>query len=219
MARPSKQHEIGIWLKGLLGAGCRTATDVIAAAVASGYATNSGDGTRTLRRVKTALGIVSKQEGEVWYWRDPAVEQAKPVSEDKLDVLTHKVEEAIRLSKPVVPAVVAGPEPTSLTSKKSRPYDKDDPQEKAIAEQYKREQERFEAIENVVTSTDPFAVIGLADSEEIDRMMLYVRNHLTTFGPDNGITASEKEQWDFWLNVAKARQRELSKAKSAPLGA
>src|SRR6266481_8711323 len=103
MARPSRQNEIGIWLKGLLSAGRRKAEDVIAAAVAAGYATNPGDGTRTLRRVKTALEIVSEQEGEVWYWRDPAVEQAKPASEDKLDVLTHRVDEAIRLAMPAVP--------------------------------------------------------------------------------------------------------------------
>src|SRR6266851_7118179 len=99
MARPSKQQEIGIWLKGLLSAGRRKAEYVISAAVAAGYATNPGDGTRTLRRVKTALQIVSEQEGEVWYWRDPAVEQAKPASADKLDVLAHKVDELTRLSQ------------------------------------------------------------------------------------------------------------------------
>src|SRR5438034_4015823 len=100
MARPSKQHDIGIWLKGLLSAGRRKADDVIAAAVVSSYATNPDNGARTLRRVKAELGIISEQDGEVWYWRNPAVEQAKPVSDDKLDVLTLKVDEAIRLSKP-----------------------------------------------------------------------------------------------------------------------
>ncbi len=69
---------------------------MIAAAVASGYATNPENGTRTLRRVKAELGVISAQEGEVWYWRDPAVEQAGPASADKIDVLTHKVDELTR---------------------------------------------------------------------------------------------------------------------------
>src|SRR5258706_11919320 len=86
MARPSRQNEIGIWLKGLLSAGRRKAEDVIAAAVTAGYATNPDDGTRTLRRVKLALGIKSEQHGEIWYWRDPAIavlpnEKTEPVVE------------------------------------------------------------------------------------------------------------------------------------------
>jgi hypothetical protein len=52
MARPSKQQEIGIWLKGLLSAGRRKAEDVIAAAVASGYATNPENG-----RGRIQLGV------------------------------------------------------------------------------------------------------------------------------------------------------------------
>src|SRR5437016_12404777 len=115
MARPSKQHDIGIWLKGLLSAGRRKADDVIAAAVTAGYAPNNESGSRTLRRVKTALGIVSEKDGEIWYWRDPAVEQTKPASDDKLDVLSHKVDELTRLSQPAVPVAVE----SDLTDRKS----------------------------------------------------------------------------------------------------
>src|SRR5258707_13769902 len=73
MARPSKQINIEPWLKGLLSAGRRKAEDVLAAAIASGYATERS--ARTLRRVKAALGIVSEQDSEMWYWRDPAIAQ------------------------------------------------------------------------------------------------------------------------------------------------
>jgi hypothetical protein len=177
MARPSKQQEIGIWLKGLLSAGRRKAADVIAAAVAAGYATNPGDGTRTLRRVKTELGIVSEQEGEVWYWRNPAVEQAKPASEDKLDILTHKVDEAIRLSKPAVQVAVESDSTGWLTSKKWKAYDPNDPKNKAIAEQSARVQQRFEAVQGIVTSTDPFKLLDSANLEEIEQMLLLVHNH------------------------------------------
>ena len=75
MARPSKQINIEPWLKGLLSAGRRKAEDVLAAAIASGYATERS--ARTLRRVKAALGIVSEQDGEMWYWRDPALNRAR----------------------------------------------------------------------------------------------------------------------------------------------
>jgi hypothetical protein len=184
MSRPSRQHEIGIWLKGLLGAGRRKAEDVIVAAVAAGYATNPGDGTRTLRRVKTALGILSGQENEIWYWRDPAVEQAKPASEDKLDILTHKVDEAIRLAMPAVPvvpvpgAVTVEQKPIGITGRKSRTIDINDPEVQKQLARDKEALDRFDEVQGVVTSVDPFKLLVSADLDEIDRMMLLVHEHL-----------------------------------------
>jgi hypothetical protein len=236
MARPSKQQEIGIWLKGLLSAGRRKAEDVIAAAVASGYATNPENGTRTLRRVKAELGIVSEQEGEVWYWRDPAIEQAKPASDQKLDILAHKVDELTRLSQPAVPVPTASTEWTPVG--KSRVIDIRNPETQARFEAIRRAHERFEAQQAVVTSADPFALLEHAkDPDEIQQMMLLVRNHqadLTDrergeqrfrkdpsggglvpdgFEPGEDVTL-EMGKWDTWIDRAKERERELWKSHS-----
>jgi hypothetical protein len=206
MARPSKQHEIGIWLKGLLSAGRRKAEDVIIAAVAAGYATNRGDGTRTLRRVKTALGIISEQDGEVWYWRDPAVAQSKAASNDKLDVLTHKVDELTRLSKPAVPVTPRGVNPDStelLTSKKSKPYDPNDLEEKAIVAQANAVIARAKVVEHVVTSTDPFKLLDSANEDEMDRMMLLVHEHLDELETRGKGKPKFKKAWEVTKQVEK----------------
>jgi len=218
MARPSKQQEIGIWLKGLLSAGHRKAEDVIAAAVAAGYATNPGDGTRTLRRVKTALEIVSEQEGEVWYWRDPAVEQAKPASEDKLDVLTHRVDEAIRLAMPAVPVAPGAAsiehKPIGIVGRKSRAIDIKDPEVQAHFERIRKAEDRFEAVQHVVTSPDPFKLLESADEDEIEQMLLLVRNHQADLPGDNTL---EIGKWDTWIDTAKQRERELRKTAKTVL--
>jgi hypothetical protein len=238
MARPSKQHEIGIWLKGLLSAGRRKAEDVIAAAVAAGYATNGESGTRTLRRVKAELRIESKQEGEVWYWRDPSIEQAKPVSEDKIDVLTHKVDELTRLSQPAVPVPSASTEWAPVG--KSRVIDIHSPETQARLDAIKRAHERFEAQQAIVASADPFALLEDAkDSDEVQQMMLLVRNHqadLTDrergkqrfgkdasgalvpdgFEPGEDVTF-EMDKWDSWIDRAKEREREFWKSRSVAL--
>lgn len=216
MARPSKQQEIGFWLKGLLGAGRRKAEDVISAAVAAGYATNPGDGTRTLRRVKTALQIVSEQEGEVWYWRDPTVEQARPASDDRIDILAHKVDEAIRLSKPAVPVAVELDSTGLLTSKSSRTYDPADPKNKAIAEQHARAQQRFEAVQGVVTSADPFKLLNSADLDEVEQMLLLVRNHHSDLETRSKGEPRYKQVWEVTEQVEKqVTGREWNRKKEA----
>ncbi len=201
MARLSNQQEIGLWLKGLLSAGRRKAGDVIAAAVTAGYATNPGDGTRTLRRVKIALGIVSEQDGEIWYWRDPAIEQAKPASDDKLDVLTLKVDEAIRLSKPAVPVVVESD--GLLTSKRWKNYDPADPKNKAIAEQHRRAQQRFETVQDVVTSADPFKLLESADLGEVEQMLLLVHNHQADLETRSKGKPRYRQAWEVTKRVEK----------------
>jgi len=237
MARPSRQNEIGIWLKGLLSAGRRKAEDVIAAAVAAGYATNPGDGTRTLRRVKTALGILSEQDGEVWYWRDPAVVQPKAASDDKLDILIHEVKEAKRLAMPAVPVAavpVAGVEqkPIGILGRRSRAIDIKDPEVQAHLERITRAEERFEVVQKVVTSSNPFALLDSADEEELEQMLLLVRNHradlegrsrklkfvkdaeghLSPAGFEDGEDLTlEMGKWDTWIDRAKERDRELSR--------
>src|SRR5437879_8418860 len=144
MSRPSKQQNIEPWLKGLLSAGRRKAEDVLAAAKAAEYSE------RTLRSVKVTLGIVSEKEDDIWYWRDPAVPQPKTVSNDKLDILTHKVDEAIRLSKPAVPvAPVPGAasikqKPIGILGRKSRAIDIKDPEVQAHFERINKAEERFE---------------------------------------------------------------------------
>lgn len=236
MARPSKQQEIGIWLKGLLSAGRRKAEDVIAAAVVSGYATNPENGTRTLRRVKAELGVISEQEGEVWYWRDPAVEQAKPASADKIDVLTHKVDELTRLSRPAVPVPSASTEWTPVG--KSRVIDIHNPETQARLGAIKRAHERFEAQQAIVISADPFALLEDAkDPDELEQMMLLVRNHQAaladrergkprfTKDPSGGglmpdgfelgeDVTLETGKWDTWIDRAKEREREFWKSHS-----
>lgn len=197
MARPSKQHDIGTWLKGLLGAGRRKAEDVLAAANAAHYSE------RSLRSVKSALGIVSEQENEVWYWRDPTIEQAKPASENKLDMLTHKIDEAIRLSKPAVPVAVESDSTGLLTSKKSRAYDPDDPKNKAIAEQHARARQRFEAVQGVVTSADPFKLLSSADLDEIEQMLLSVRNHHSDLETRSKGEPRYKQVWEVTEQVEK----------------
>jgi hypothetical protein len=236
MARPSRQQEIAIWLRGLLGAGRRKADDVIVAAVTAGYATNPGDGTRTLRRVKTALGIFSEQEGEVWYWRDPSIEQGKPASEDKLDILIHEVKEATRLAMPAVPVAPVPTasiehKPLGILGRKSRAIDIKDPEVQAHFERIRKTEDRFEAVQHVVTSPDPFKLLESANQDEIDQMLLLVRNHqselmdrergkprfakdasgglvLDGYEPGEDLTL-EIGKWDTWIDRAKQREREL----------
>ena len=203
MARPSKQHDIGIWLKGLLSAGRRKADDVIAAAVTAGYAPNNESGSRTLRRVKTALGIVSEKDGEIWYWRDPAIEQTKPASDDRLDVLTHKVDEAIRLSKPAVPVAVESDSTGLLTSKKWKNYDPADPENKGIAEQHARAQQRFETVQGVVTSADPFKLLNSANLDEVEQMLLVVHNHHSDLETRSKGAPRYKQAWEVTKQVEK----------------
>jgi hypothetical protein len=200
MARPSKQHEIGIWLKGLLSAGRRKADDVIAAAVAAGYATNPQNGTRTLRHVKAELGIIS-EKGEVWYWRDPAVEQAKPASADKIDVLTHKVDELTRLSQPAVPV----PSATEWTpGEKSRVIDIHNPETQAKLDAIKRAHERFEEQQAIVTSADPFALLEDArDADKVQHMMVLVRNHQAKLETRSKGEPRYKQMWEVTERVEK----------------
>lgn len=207
MARPNKQQNIEPWLKGLLGAGRRRAQDVIAAAEAAGIKE------RTLRRVKAALEMVSEQEGEVWYWRDPAVAEPKAASEDKLDVIDHKLDEAIRLAKPAVPVQNAEQPDGLITSKKSKPYDPQDPKNKAIAEQYARVQERFNAVQGVVTSADPFTLLESADLDEAKEMLLLVRNYQSGFEAEkpNEDDLAEMGKWDEFVDRAKERIKHLEK--------
>lgn len=213
MGRPSKQQEIGIWLKGLLSAGRRKAEDVVAAAVAAGYATNPGDGTRTLRRVKTALGILSEQEGEIWYWRDPSVAQPKAASEDKLDILIREVKEAQRLALPAVPvapvpAVSIEHKPIGILGRKSRAIDIHDPEVQAELARIKQAAERFDAVQDVVASTDPFKLLESADEDETEQMLLLVRNHhAEIMNREDAILETGK--WDTWIDRAKQREREL----------
>jgi len=219
MARPSKQQEIGIWLKGLLSAGRRKAEDVIGAAVAAGYATNPGDGTRTLRRVKTALGILSEQEGEVWYWRDPSVVEPKAASEDKLDILIHEVKETQRLALPAVRVApvpgAAGIEhkPIGILGRKSRAIDIHDPEVQAQLAQVKQAADRFDAVQDVVASLDPFKLLESADEDEIEQMLLLVRNHQAEI-MDREDAILETGKWDTWIDLAKQRRRELWTAKA-----
>src|SRR5712692_3968183 len=229
MGRPSKQTNIAPWLQGLLAAGRRKAEDVLAAAKATGYSE------RTLRRVKTALGILSEQEGEVWYWRDPAVAQPKAASDDKLDVLAHKVEELTRLSQPAVPVAavpVAGVEqkPIGILGRKSRAIDIKDPEVQAHFERINKAEDRFETVQHVVTSPDPFALLDSADEEELEQMLLLVRNHradlegrsrklkfvkdadghLSPAGFEDGEDLTlEMGKWDEWIDQAKQRQKLL----------
>src|SRR6267154_6303505 len=136
MGRPSKQQNIEPWLKGLLSAGRRKADDVIAAAEAAGTKE------RTLRRVKAELRIISEKADDIWYWRDPAVAQPKAVSEDKLDVIAHKVDEAIRLAKPAVPVSAE----LDSVLPKLKPYDPNDPKNVAIRMQLQRHEDVKEII-------------------------------------------------------------------------
>jgi hypothetical protein len=199
MARPSKQQEMRIWLKGLLAAGRRKAEDVLAAAKQAGYSE------RSLRSVKAELEIVSEQENEIWYWRDPAIEQTKPASADKIDVLTHKVDELTRLSQPAVPVAVE-PKSSLLTFKRSKAYDPNDPENKAVAEQYAREQARFKLIEGVVTSADPFGLLESANEDEIDRMMLLVREHLADLETRSKGKLKYRKAWE----VTKQFEKEVT---------
>jgi hypothetical protein len=165
MARPSKQQNIEPWLKGLLGAGRRKAEDVIAAAEAAGIKE------RTLRRVKAELRVISEKADDIWYWRDPAVAEPKAVSEDKLDLIAHKVDEAIRLAKPAVP--VSAKSDSILP--KLKPYDSNDPKNVAIRLRLQRHVD----MEEIITSADPFHLLDSADLEEIGQMKNLVRNHLS----------------------------------------
>src|SRR5690349_8904231 len=132
MARPSKQHDIAIWLRGLLSAGRRKADEILTAGQNAGYPP------RTLRRAKAALGIVSQQQGEVWYWRDPAVVDPKGQTEDKLDILLHEVKETRRLAQAPVPVSTENAPQVSLG--KGKPYDPNAPESTAIAEGLRRRQ-------------------------------------------------------------------------------
>lgn len=212
MARPSKQQNIELWLKGLLSAGRRKAEDVLAAAVASGYATERS--ARTLHTVKASLGIVSEKENNVWYWRDPAIAQPKAASDDKLDILIHEVKEATRLAMPVVPVSnpVAAPfESDSFVKKKSKPYDPNDPVNKAIADQHARTEARFKAVQGVVTSADPFALLESTNLDEVDQMLDVVRNHHAGYGDQklNEDDAIEMGKWETWIDRARERRKKL----------
>lgn len=63
--RQHQRHHAADWLKGCLKGGPMAATTVQAAAEAVGIAEAS------LRRAKTALGILSTKEGGAWFWRMP----------------------------------------------------------------------------------------------------------------------------------------------------
>jgi hypothetical protein len=93
------------------------------------------------------------------------------VSEDKLDVIAHKVDEAIRLAKPAVPVSAE----SDSVLPKLKPYDPNDPKNVAIRMQLQRHTE----MEEIITSADPFKVLDSADLEEISQMKLLVRNHLS----------------------------------------
>ncbi len=232
IGRPSKQTNIAPWLQGLLAAGRRKAEDVLAAAKATGYSE------RTLRRVKAELGILSEQEGEVWYWRDPAVAQPKAASDDKLDILIHEVKEATRLAMPAVPVAsvpVAGVEqkPIGILGRRSRAIDIKDPEVQAQFERIRKAEDRFEAVQNVVTSPNPFVLLNSADEEELDQMLLLVRNHradlegrsrkmkfvknadghLSQAGFEDGEDLTlDMGKWDEWIDQAKQRQKRLMTA-------
>jgi hypothetical protein len=205
MARPSKQHEIEIWLRGLLSAGRRKADEVLTAGQNAGYPP------RTLRRAKADLGIVSEKGDGLWYWRDPNVIDKKPQTEDKLDVLLHEVKETQRLAQ--APASVQNTEQSNdwLASRKSKPYDPQDPKNKAIAEQLKRLQERAEAVRGVVKSIDPFGLLDSADLDEVKEMLLLVRNYQSGFEPEkpDEDDLAEMGKWDEWIDRAKKRVKQL----------
>jgi hypothetical protein len=189
MARPSKQHQIEFWLKGLLGAGRRKAEDVLAAGEGAGYSE------RSLRRVKIALGIVSEQVQEIWYWRDPTIEQAKPQSADKTDVLIHKVEELTRLSQPAAPVPQQGPV-FGILGKKTRAIDITSPEAQAQFERIRKAHERFEAQQAVVTSPDPFKLLeDAANDDELQQMMLRVREHRSMLGDRERGKPRFKKAW------------------------
>jgi len=210
VARPNKQHEIGIWLKGLLAAGRRKAEDVLAAANQTGYSE------RSLRSVKAELGIISEQENEVWYWRDPSIEQAKPASQDRLDILTHKVDEAIRLSKPTVPIAPGAAslvwrsvpdqvehKPIGILGRKSRAIDIRDPEVQAQLAQVREAADRFDAVQGVVASPDPFKLLDSANADEIDRMMLLVHEQLAELETRGKGKLKYRKAWEVTKQIEK----------------
>lgn len=224
MARPSKQQEIKIWLKGALSSGRRKADEVLIAGQNTGYPP------RTLRRTKASLGIISEQSGEIWYWRDPAVTDLKVQTEDKLDILLHEVKETQRLAQAPVPAAT---ESTQISLGKGKPYDRNAPENIAIAEAFKKTEERWNQIDHIVASADPFKLLESADLDETKLMLVTVRNHraeldernrrlkygknekgqlhFVGYEDANEDITYEAGKWDEWIDRAKERIKQLEK--------
>lgn len=95
--RPRNTSNSGLtteqWLKGYLSGGSRPTTEIREVGELQGF------GWRTVERAKARLGIASKKVGHDWHWKDQAVPDAKPKSQDKIDLLTNKIEELTRLGQ------------------------------------------------------------------------------------------------------------------------
>jgi hypothetical protein len=95
--RPRNTSTTGLtaeqWLTGYLSGGSRPTKEIREVGELQGF------GWRTVERAKARLGISSKKVGHQWHWKDGTVPDAKPKSQDKLDVLTHKLDEFTRLSQ------------------------------------------------------------------------------------------------------------------------
>ena len=63
VGRASELEKASEWLKSLLSAGPKRASDVEQEAVAAGFSD------RTLKRGKAELGVQSEKKGDGWYWR------------------------------------------------------------------------------------------------------------------------------------------------------
>jgi hypothetical protein len=94
------------WLKSYLSGGSRSANEIFAVGEQRGF------GRTTLKKAKLELGTIgSKKTAAGWMWMDSTVPDIKPESENKLDVLLHKMDEVQR--KVEVPRIITEDGPTS----------------------------------------------------------------------------------------------------------
>jgi hypothetical protein len=97
------------WLKSYLSGGSRSALEIKEVASLRGF------GWRSVQTAKRKLGVDSKRVGHAWHWRDGKVPDAKPKTEDKTDILLHKIEELTRLGQAPPKISVDGPIKIDLT--------------------------------------------------------------------------------------------------------
>jgi hypothetical protein len=202
--RPKKSNDgltVDLWLKAFLSGGRRKANDILR------YGKLQGFSPKTLRRAKDQFGIDSEQENRVWYWSDPAVQEQKPETESKLDVLVHKVDELARLSQAPIPVPTpAVTKPGPFATGTGRPYNPDDPVQIALRARLQRHAD----IQEIVTSADPFGLLESATADEIEQMLTRVRNHRADLDARSrkikyvqGEFEEEKESVDADGNVTK----------------
>jgi hypothetical protein len=97
------------WLKSYLSGGSRSALEI------KEVASQRGFGWRSVETAKSELGIDSKRVGHAWHWKDREIADAKPKSDDKHDILIHKIDELTRQGQAPTKINVDGPVKIDLT--------------------------------------------------------------------------------------------------------